>query len=322
MAFMFAFSGLSCGSKQKSISEIVFKAQKDAFIDKYSKIPRDEIIQQASSPRLYSELREYYKRALIELKAATDKDCAKLVVVILSIETGKYATPGSSYGIPYIVVTADNLGLDCYDLADSMNQDDIPNLTITTEEGVWSKRGAAYVADQFDKIISRYDTVRSSKHFPDVKKPATFGDLPPYQDEMMYDFGDQPYHLRINAQGLRMDHNITFPKRKQTILFLGDDELFSPMLDNKDIATEILQRRYPGKEIINAAVRHYSMDDYESLYKDKARYTEPDLVIVVTNGNDILEQYFSCRNKYSRLNRIYEPSEAELQFYNQFYGKK
>lgn len=323
---LLAVTVFSCRSsnsgKPQTIGDWVFQAQKSAFMDKYGKIPRDEIIQQASSPRLYGELKQYYKHALIELKAATDKDCAKLVVAIVTIETGKYATPANSYGIPFIMVTADNMGLDFYDIADSIAQQDVPELTQTTEEGAWSKKGAIYLADQLDAIIKHYDTVRSSKTFPPGKKPATFGDLQPNQDEMMYDYGDAPYHLKVNAQGLRMDKDVTFPKRKQTILILGDAEVFSPMLNNEDISTAILQRRHPDKVIINAGVSHYSMDDYETLYKDKARYTEPDLVIVVTNGGDILDQYFSYRNKYSRLNRIYEPSEAEKQFYEQFYGKK
>lgn len=317
-----AFSGLHCGGKRKTISDIVFEAQKNAFIDRYSKIPRDEIILQASNTRVYSEMKEYYKRALIDLKGATDKDCAKLIVVVLTIETGKYATPANSYGIPYIIVTADNMGLDFYNLADSFtNRDDIPALTQTTEEGVWSKQGAQYVAGMLADILLKYDTVRSSHHLVNQEKPKTFGDLPPNQDEQMYDYGDAPYHLKVNSQGLRMDHDVRFPKTKQTVLFLGDAQVFNPMLDNKDIITGLLQRRFPNKEIINAGVKNYSMDDFASLYADKAHFTEPDVVVLVTNGGDILEQYFSYRNKYSRLNRIYEPSDAEAQFYELLYGK-
>lgn len=321
-AWAIAVVGLSCNNKHKSIGEIVFEAQKNAFIDKYAKIPREEIILQSSNTRVYSEMKEYYKRALIELKAATDKDCAKLIVVVLTIETGKYATAANVYGIPYIVVTADNMGLDFYNLADSFTErDDIPALTQTTEEGVWSKQGAAYVAGMLGDILMKYDTVRSSHHLYNLERPATFGDLQPNQDEQMYDYGDVPYRLKVNSQGLRMDHDIKFPKTKQTILFLGDAQVFNPMLDNKDIITGVLQRRFPGKEIINAGVSNYSMDDFASLYKDKARFTEPDIVVLVTNGGDILEQFFSYRNKYSRLNRIYEPSDAEAQFYEQLYGK-
>lgn len=312
----------ACGSKGKTISDIVFRERKNREIDRHPKIPKDEIIQQASSSRLYSELREYYKKSLLELKVATDRDCAKLVVVVLTIETGKYATPASTFGIPFIFITTDNMGVDYYDLARKIADNDVTELTQTTEDGVWSKKGAVFIADQLDSIISKYNDQRSTKKFPDAKKPATFGDLQPNQDEMMYDYGDVPYHLKVNSQGLRMDHDLQFPKKKQTILILGDAEVFSPLLNNEDIATSILQRRHPDKEIINAGVNNYTMDDYASLYTEKARFTEPDIVIVCTNGGDIIEQYFTQRNKYSRSNKIYEPSDAELQFYNEFYGKR
>ena len=311
----------ACNGKQKSINQIVFKAQKDAMIDKYSKIPHDEIIQQAADNRLYSELREYYKKALIRLKSHTDNDCAKLIIVALTIETGKYATPANTYGIPFIFVTADNMGLDYYDLTPAIAENDVTELTQTTEDGAWSKKGAVFIADKLDSIISRYTDYHSSKRFPPVKKTETFGDLPPGQDEDMYDYGDVPYHLKVNSQGLRMDHDLTFPKTKQTILILGDAEVFSPMLSNEFTATAILQKRHPDKEIINAGVRHYTMDDYESLYLEKARFAEPDIVIVCTNGGDILNQYFAHRNKYGRSDKIYEPSDVEALFYNQLYGK-
>lgn len=312
----------ACGGKGKTISDIVFRERKNREIERHPKIPKDEIIQQASSSRLYSELREYYKKSLLNLKASTDNDCAKLIVVVLTIETGKYATPASTFGLPFIIVTTDNMGVDYFDLAKKIAENDVTELTQTTEDGVWSKKGALFLADQLDSIINKYTDQRSTKKFPDVKKPATFGDLPPNQDEMMYDYGDVPYHLKVNSQGLRMDHDVKFPKTKQTILILGDAEVFSPMLNNEDIATSILQRRHPDKEIINAGVNNYTMDDYESLYTEKARFTEPDIVIVCTNGGDILEQFFTQRNKYSRSNRIYEPSDAELSFYNELFGKK
>ena len=134
----------------------------------------------------------------------------------------------------------------------------------------------------------KYDAQKSSKLFKNEKKPETFGDLPPNQDEMVDGFKDEPYHLKVNGQGLRMNHNLTFPKKKQTILILGDGNIFCPYLNNELIPTDILQKRHPDKEIINAGVNHYTMDDYESLYREKARFTEADLVLVCTNGGDII----------------------------------
>ena len=62
------------------------------------------------------------------------------------------------------------------------------------------------------------------------------------------------------------------------------------------------------------------MDDYESLYKEKARYTEPDIVLVCTNGGDILDEYFTQRNHYSRRQKIYPGTDVEKSFYYHLYG--
>jgi hypothetical protein len=59
----------------------------------------------------------------------------------------------------------------------------------------------------------------------------------------------------------------------------------------------------------------YSLDDQISLFNERAKFMEPDIVIVQTNGGDVLDQYFSHRNKYSRVDKAYEPSETEKEFY-------
>ena len=301
---------------------MAFKAQRDAILEKYYKVPHDEILQQITGNRLYTDLGELYKKSLIALKNETDNDCAKLVVVVLTPEVGKSMTLANTYGIPYILKSCDNLGLDFVNLSDSMSKKDITEISQLPDEGGWTKKGAAYVADQLANVIKMYDTVRSSIKFSQTGKPATFGDLPPREDEILDGANNLPYHVKANSQGLRMDYDLTFPKRKQTILILGDGQIFNPFLDNAFIATTLLQQRFPDKVIINAAMENYTMDDYESLYREKARYTEPDLVLVCTNGGDILDNYFSQRNHYSRSMKIYSGTDVEKEFYFHLYGEQ
>ena len=321
LLFILFFSS-GCNLKPQSIDQMAFKAKKDRIFEKYPKIPHDEILQQISGNRLYGDLCEIYKNDLITLKTETDIDCARLVVVILTPEVGKAITLANSFGIPYIIKSCDNIGIDCIDLSPMIATKEFTDITQAPQDGHWSKGGAAYVADLLTDIIKNYDTVRSSKKFTQGKKPETFGDLTPNRDEILDGEKDMPYHLKANAQGLRMDHNITFPKKKQTILFLGDSQVFSPFLDNPFIPTAILQKRFPDKEILNAGIISYTMEDYESLYRDKARYAEPDLVIVCTNGGDIIDNYFTQRNRFSRKQKIYYPTEVEAQFYDRLYNNK
>jgi hypothetical protein len=63
--------------------------------------------------------------------------------------------------------------------------------------------------------------------------------------------------------------------------------------------------------MLNAANWGYSIDDYVSLYKEKAQFAEPDVVILTVNGNDILDMYFSHRNRFARNKQPQNPSETE-----------
>jgi hypothetical protein len=78
---------------------------------------------------------------------------------------------------------------------------------------------------------------------------------------------------------------------------------------------------YPDAEIINASNWGYSVDDYLSLYNEKAKFLEADLVLVQTSGNDITDLYFSNRLKLSRQKDSVKPDAAELNLYNELYKK-
>ena len=319
---LYISTGIGCIGKHKTINDLAFEGRKQKVVDDFPKVPHDEILQQIAGNRLYTELQSRYKNNLIALKTETDYDCTKLIVVVMTPEVGKNITLANTYGIPFIIKTCDNLGLDCYDLSAQMATRDMAEIALFPEEGIWSKEGAVFIANLLGDIIDKYSEQRSSKDPSNKPKPAVMGDLLPNQDEVIDKEKSTLYHLKANAQGFRMDHKLTFPKRKQTILILGDDKVYNPFLDNPYIATTILQRRYPDKEIINAGISNYTMEDYESLYREKARFVEADLVIVCTDGGDILDHYFSQRNRYSRTPKIYLPTTTEEDFYDQLYRNK
>jgi hypothetical protein len=317
-----AASMVSCNGKSKTINQLAFEARKQKVIDDFPKIPHDEILQQVSTNRLYTELLAKYKSSLIALKTETDYDCTKLMVVVMTPEVGKGITPANVYGIPFIMATCDNLGLDYYDLSPKLATKEASEIALFPEEGAWSKYGAEVIAGSLGDIIDKYPDQRSTKDPSKAPKPKLFGDLPPNMDETPDKGKSTRYHLQTNAQGLRMGYNLTFPKTKQRILILGDAKVFNPFIDNAFTVTALLQQRFPDKEIINAGVNNYTMDDYESLYRERARYVEADLVIVCTDGGDILDNYFSQRNRYSRTEKIYLPTTVEEDFYDQIYRNK
>ena len=96
---------------------------------------------------------------------------------------------------------------------------------------------------------------------------------------------------------------------------MGNTGVSCPDLDDKLIPTYLLQQKYPAKEIINAGFHNYTMEDFLDLYMEKGRYTEPDILVVCTSGEDILNYFFTQRNRYSRIQKVYRPSDNEVEFY-------
>lgn len=304
----------SCSDKKQA--GLASRIARKSMADQFPKIPQDELLRDGKNSALYNELKDKYKQYLSALKTEVERDNAKLVVAVMSPEVGKFATAANTYGIPFITETCTNLGIDCVDYTPDISEWLEADPKHAPVESNFTKEGTAFMAGQLSGIIEKY-----SGYFSPVRqtgpKPETFGDLNSKEDEVMDGEKNIPYRLTVNAQGLRMNHNLTFPKKKQTILFLGDGRIFNPYVDNEYIITELLQQKYPDMEIVNAGNLTYTMEDYYTLYVEKARFMEPDVVVVCTNGGDILDNYFSQRNKYSRSGRSYAPSQLERKFYQE-----
>lgn len=312
----------SCDLKKRSINDMALKAQRDGILEDYPKTPHDEIIQRLAGNRMYSELQEDFKSNLIRLKGECDKDCAKLVLAVLTPDVGKSITLANNYGIPYIIKTCDNIGIEFIDVAAAMAQDeDLSRFIQASQDNNWSKEGCMFIANKLDSIIEKNTAYKSSKNWKSKDEPTVMGDLPPNQDERIESATYAPYTLKVNKQGFRMSKDLDANKTKQRILVLGDNRVFCPYLDNADIFTELLQQKHPDKEIINAGHLNYTMEDYYTLYAEKARYVHPDIVIVCTSGEDILDAFFTQRNRYSRSKKPYPPSEVAKAFYNNLYGE-
>jgi hypothetical protein len=279
--------------------------QQDLYISQYPKVPETPVILNAGDTGLavYNTCVQRYEQSLADLKKVSDELGAKLVVTILSPEVGDAVTISGRKGVPLIQSISKKIGLDVYD-------------------GHWSVSGSKIVADLYQPIISKYSSHRSTKTFNETERSSVFGDLEPNQDVALDGGKNLPYQLITNKQGFRMNTYLSFPKSKQRILLLGDSQLYSPFLDNSQIFTALLQQRFPDAEIINAGVIGYTIDDQVSLVSERAKYAEPDIIILVTNPNDIGDFYFTQRNKMSRVKKAYSPTATELTLYQQLFGSK
>lgn len=286
-------------------------------LKEYPKVPRDEILTDStdSSRAVYKELQSRYKRTLGEFRDAVARTNAELVVVFVTPEVGSRLTPSNRAGDPYIAKVCKELGIEYVDLSRAIaGRSDLSQMP---RDGHWSKAGAQLVAEQLAPIIERHSAHRSEK--PLQGRPAVLGDMQPKMDEILDGGKNLPYRIQTNAQGLRIANNLSFPKTKQRVLLMGDSELYFPFLDNADTGTYLLQAMFPEMEIVNASMWGYSIDDQLGLFEQRAKYIEPDLVIVGANGGDILDFYFAHRNRFARDKKEYLPTDIEKTYYTEHF---
>jgi hypothetical protein len=323
LLFVAACGRRSNSNKKTDLNSIANNIAHKTMADDYPKIPGEDLLNDLGSNRLYAELQSRYTQQLMALSAETGRDKAKLILVIMSPEVGKFASNANTFGIPFILQLCSGQGIDCIDITPDLSEwTTVNDPSRAPISGNWSPAGAAMAAKMLESAITKYEDYHNPIAHDAAARPATLGDLLQLKDKEDEEDDKEgkvkpAFRMAINSQGLRMDHNVSAFKTRQRILFLGDSRILTPDLDEQHSITALLQQTFPNKEIINAGCNNYTMEDYLSLYMQKARYTDPDVVIVCTNGGDLLDEYFSQRNRYSRTNKGYKPTILEKRFYDQ-----
>jgi hypothetical protein len=294
--------------------------EKVSLVEKYPEVPKEELIigEDALTKEVLAALQAKYKSDLMALQAEVTGTGATFAVAFLSPEVGNSLTQSNRVGKSTISELCLTNNIPFYDLTETLSTMSATEITQMPKDGHWSKKGAEIVANELKKIVEAHGTAKANA----TAVNGVYGDNTPGEDKIADGGKDMPYRLKINAQGLRMNKDVEATKTKQRILFMGDSEIFFPFLDNDFTGTELLQKMYPTKEILNAGMWGYTMDDYLSLYTEKAKKSASDVVVVVTNGNDILDYYFTNRNKLSRNPKPVMPSASEQKYYEMIYGGK
>jgi hypothetical protein len=283
---------------------------REELIERYPAVPRDEIVDDVE---LLTELQARYRTQLDALRKQVDFSGARLVVAYL---TPEYNSEAQQVLEPFLESLSAGMGIEYVNLSPQFRGLDPLTYTQMPRDGHWSAAGAAIVARGLGDILRVHAADRSA--VAAGRRPALFGDLEPAQDVILDGGKSLPYRLETNAQGLRLDHELEFPKTRQRVLLLGDSQIYCPFLDNPDTIGAHLQRMFPDREIVSAANLGYGLDDLEGLFRERARFVEPDLVIVQTGGGDVLDNYFSHRNLFSRTRAAFEPTAVEERFYRRF----
>ena len=287
----------------------VLAAKAKNYVQNYQ-IPRDALFS-ADAKELLEQFQQEYETNFKMLVEEAQKIQSKLFV--LYIPTDLYENPENGlFCRNFFAHLAEKYQLEFIDLSEEFRKYPLDVLTLLPDDGHLSRFGNQVVAGKLAEYIDKYSNYRTIFQFQ--KRVSLFGDLKPSDNSIWQIKPDMPYRVTTNSQGLRMGYDLTFPKRKQRILALGDSVTFGPYLPNHHIYPYLLERKYSDKEVINAGVAGYTIIDELSLFVERARYVEPDITVLQVLDNDISDLFFFKRNEFNRKRGFYQPSELEKNF--------
>ncbi len=284
-------------------------------------LPKEANVVQAlyseQGKQLLDEFKAKYEENFQKLSQETFAIGAKLIVLYLPSDgyENSELLVYSKQNREFFQALAKKYNADYLDLTDIFFQYPVDFITLLPENDHLSRLGNQIVVQELGGALEKYNNQKSDFHFS--KRPKILGDLSP-NDNTVWGYGPtMPYRVVTNKQGFRMDYDLNFPKQKQRILVLGDSFTFGPYLNNHDTYPVLLNKKYPDKEVINAGIASYTIEDEAFLFLERAKFAEPDIVILQVLDNDITGFFASSRNKFNRKKINVMPSKVEIEFLNQ-----
>lgn len=284
------------------------------------RIPREELF--APTPEaqaVLTELKSRFRQSLVAWHQELQADSVKLIYCWITTEVGVSETAIQRESKTFVASLCRELDIPFVDFDPLIAPYQAREITFMPKDGHFNPKGVELISGLLADLIRENDTWRSSLRFSEAERPRYFGDLEPGQDAIKDGGKNLPYRFITNNQGLRMDRPVRFDNPGQRVLLMGDSGFYFPFIDNDQTATHLLQQRFPAKEILNVANWGYTITDFRSLYRENARFLEPDLILLQSSGDDLADLYFTHQRRFARDKERsnQEPSAAEKRFHRQ-----
>lgn len=253
-----------------------------------------------------------YEKHFSELYEEVQKHSARVAILFVPLERPEvemkecrrfYRSLAEKHNIPY---------LDC---TDELAKWDSMYVYLYPENGHFSRLGNQLVTQFLVPFVEENADFRANYQLSSLTTPKTWGDKQPNTKNVLDMAFDMIYKEVVNAQGFRMNYDLSVEKTRQRILFLGDSFTEGPFLPNHDTYPGLLQKKFENIEIINAGVGSYTIQDQKELYLEKAKYAQADVVILQVLNNDISDMFYFYRNFNNRQRVDYHPVEKEKEFF-------
>jgi hypothetical protein len=253
-----------------------------------------------------------YERSFQELVQETGKLGSRLIVLYLPSDFGKDSRNRDLYR-SFFKDLAGKYRLEFVDLTAPFARYPAETVTFLPQNGHLSRFGNQVVVEELAKYLQKDASPRRVAAFK--TRPPVLGDLLPGENKIWLFTPEMPYRVVANSQGLRMDRDLQFPKTKPRLLCLGDSFTFGPFLANHDTYPALLQQKYPDKEVINAGICGYTIPDEVSLLKQRAKYCEPDIIILQVLDNDLVDFFYFKRQVFARDRQDFKATPQEEEYF-------
>lgn len=291
----------------------------------YKLIPRTELLDEASiAQEQWEELKKRYRHYFKQLIGNMKREEVQPVICWMTTEVGPAETSIQRQSKTFIRGLCQEENIPFEDFSSLLEDRKPEEITHMPRDGHLNKRGLRLIAGRLEGIIREHGGHRSKLSFSPGERPTLMGELEPHQDVILDGGKNIPYRLITNASGLRMKRPVRFDNSGQRVLLMGDSGFYFPFVDNKSTPTAILRNVFPDKEVLNVANWAYTLSDYYWQWQERARYLEPDLVLIQSTGDDIADFYFTHQRRFSRDRRTrpFDPSSTEKKFYQYLESKQ
>ena len=270
---------------------------------------------QPEGEQLLAFFRGQYEKSFAELVEETGKLGSRLIVLYPTSNFSKDPRVSRSGDLcrSFFKGLAGKYRVDFLDLTEVFAQFPPETVTLLPQNGHLSRFGNKLIVEELSKYLQKYSGYQTQVSF--ATRPPLLGDLLPKENTIWQFAPSMPYRVVVNSQGLRMDRDLQFPKKKPHILCLGDSVTFGPYLPNHDTYPGLLQQKYPDKEVINAGICSYTIVDEVSLLKQRAKYCEPDIIILQVLDNDLSDFFYFKRQMFARDGQDYKPTPQEKEYF-------
>lgn len=262
-----------------------------------------------TDPKLNDYLRSRYEIQFSRMVNATKANNQKLIALYLpplleeSHELDFYGYLAQKYGVPFV------------DGGNVLKKYPAEEITFLPDDEHYTRFGNIVLADYIGRFLSTYSEFRTSKKFDSI--PEVLGNLPPGSISLKSE-SSMPYLVNANAQGFRMMSDLAVPKRKQRVLVLGASLVFGPFVNTQDTFPAMLGKKY-GLEVLNAGQPSSNLEERVDMYNNKAKYSEPDIVLLQMADIGIYWNIFYINNVYYYKRGLVDderiqPSSVEIDF--------